>query len=257
MSASAAVLTARSVVTCVVTPSWPGAAGSVWLVTQPPRDQALGDPSRAELVAVVPLKAGPTAKSRLAASLSPAGRLEALWRTFRRVTAAAAAAPSVGHVLVVVGDDRARVWSAGLGLETLEEPSDGIGLTDAVAAADAWLGAVPTLVLPADLPLVEPEDLEAVVAALPQGPGVVVAPTTDGGTGALLRAPGGIIPPCYGPGSARAHLDAAAALGVAAVSLDLPGLALDLDRPEDLLRVMDAVAASARRYDPLRLHDPA
>ena len=209
------------------------------------------------LTAVIPLKAGPTAKSRLAESLGPQERLQLLSRTFQRAAGAALEARSVHRVVAVVGDPRARTWAARMGVEVVEEPAGQPGLRAAIAAADRLLGAATTLVLPADLPLVEPADLDAVAGALPDVPGVVVAPTADGGTGALLRAPGGVIAPCYGPGSAAAHLDAAQAAGVSAAQVWLPGLALDIDRPDDLGVAREAAAWSGGRYDPLPLPDSA
>jgi 2-phospho-L-lactate/phosphoenolpyruvate guanylyltransferase len=185
------------------------------------------------VIAVVPLKAVASAKGRMAPALTPEERALLLHRTFERVVAAARAAAAVAEVLAVVGDAVGRGWAQDLDVRCVDEPP-GAGLNAAVAAVDALLGARATLVVPADLPLVRGEDLDAVVAALPAPRGVVVAPTADGGTGALLRVPGGVVPPCFGPRSADAHLAAAMRRRVRSVRLRVPGLALDLDRPSDL-----------------------
>lgn len=183
----------------------------------------------------MPLKAVALAKTRMAPELSAAQRRLLLHRTFERVAVALTAANSVAAVLVVVGDEEGRRWAADHGFVTMAEPAGG-GLNGALAAADARLGGQATVVVPADLPLVTGSDIDAVAAALPAVPGVVVVPTADGGTGALLRAPTDVIAPAFGPASAQAHLAAARRAGVAGRRLDVAGLALDLDRPADLAR---------------------
>ncbi|WP_370327272.1 2-phospho-L-lactate guanylyltransferase [Euzebya sp.] len=186
-----------------------------------------------DVTAVIPLKAVRASKTRMASALSPADRALLLRRTFERVVEAARAASSVTGILVVVGDHVGRSWATRRGLDVLDEPPGG-GLNAALAAADTHLGASATLVLPADLPLVSPEDLDVVVRALPGVPGVVVVPTGDGGTGALVRAPGGVIPPRYGSGSADAHVAEARRRGVGCTVVTVAGLALDLDQPADI-----------------------
>lgn len=69
-------------------------------------------------------------------------------------------------------------------------------------------------------------------AALPSG--VWLAPSSDGGTSALLQRPAALIPCCFGRDSAKRHREAAAAVGAAYHELELPSLAIDLDAPEDL-----------------------
>jgi 2-phospho-L-lactate guanylyltransferase len=202
------------------------------------------------VTAVIPLKAIADGKTRLAGALSPADRALLLRRTFDRVVAAVAAADLVAGALVVVGDAEGAGWAADVGLAWLPEPAGGGGLNAALDEADRHLGDRPTLVVPADLPLVGSGDVDAVVAALPPGGGVVIAPTSDGGTGALLRSPGRAIAPCYGPGSALAHAAAAAAAGLPCRTLWIPGLALDLDSPGDLDRAGGWSAVTARRTLP-------
>ena len=61
------------------------------------------------------------------------------------------------------------------------------------------------LVLTADLPLARPEDLEAVLAAAPPGPGAVFVPSVHGtGTNAMLLRPPGALTPRLGLDSLRA-----------------------------------------------------
>lgn len=184
------------------------------------------------VVAVIPLKSIATSKTRMAASLSPRDRALLLRRTFDRVVLAAKSASSVAQVVVVAGDGVGRGWADDHGLEVIGDP--GRGLNAALGRADEQLGARPTMVLPADLPLVTGEDLDRLCAAVPAAPGIAVAPTADGGTGGLVRAPGGVIAPCFGRESAAAHAAEARRVRVACTTVLIPGLALDLDRPEDI-----------------------
>lgn len=189
---------------------------------------------RPRLTAVVPLKAIPRSKTRMAPALSAEDRALLLHRTFERVAQALADADSVVDAVVVVGDATGRAWARALGLATLTEPDGGVGLNAALAAADLHLGERPTVVLPADLPLVTGADVDRAAGAASTPRCIVVAPTADGGTGALVRVPGGVIRPCFGPASAEAHVAEARRCGVAAHVVTIAGLALDLDRPADI-----------------------
>ena len=196
--------------------------------------------NRHPVAAIIPLKAVAESKTRMAATLSASDRALLLSRTFGRVAVAVQGTTGITSVLVVAGDDRGARWAADHGFDVLREPASCTGLNEAIRLADAHIGSAGTVVLPADLPLVAASDLDRLLAVdvdgVVGGPCVVVAPTADGGTGALLRRPGAVIGPCFGPNSASRHLSAAATAGVASVSVWIPGLALDLDRPSDLAR---------------------
>lgn len=188
-------------------------------------------------VAVVPLKALSRAKGRLAGHLPARDRRELVAWMFARVIAACRGASGVGAVLVVAGDDAAadlaRGLTRGLAVQVVVERKPGLAAAMA-AADDATAAATASLVVAADLPLAGADDLDTVCRAGRRGPCVVVAPTRDGGTAALLRRPAGVIVPAYGPSSATAHLAAAAAAGARGVRLAVPALAFDVDTAEHL-----------------------
>jgi 2-phospho-L-lactate guanylyltransferase len=94
-------------------------------------------------------------------------------------------------------------------------------------------------VVAADLPLLTGDDVLALLATSDR---LTVAPTRDGGTGALLLPMGHVIESRFGRGSAVAHLEAARERDVEIVRLDRTGFAIDLDTAVDL----DAIAAIAR-----------
>jgi 2-phospho-L-lactate/phosphoenolpyruvate guanylyltransferase len=113
----------------------------------------------------------------------------------------------------------------------------GLPWNDALAAAAAEIVTAPLVaVVSADLPLLRAEEVEELLAATPAR-GIAIARALDGGTNAVAMRPPGLVRTHFGePGSAAVH----AGLGVEHVVLDLPGLAFDVDTPEDLARMQAA-----------------
>jgi 2-phospho-L-lactate/phosphoenolpyruvate guanylyltransferase len=64
------------------------------------------------------------------------------------------------------------------------------------------------------------------------------------GSNAVLRAPAGLFPLRFGDHSYAPHCGAAQATGLPVVELTLPGLALDVDRAEDVHLLIDAPGAT-------------
>lgn len=192
---------------------------------------------------LVPVKQLDAAKLRLDAALGAAGRRRLALAMLGDVLAAAAPWPL--RVLVTPDSEVVGVAEAA-GWHVLHDP--GWALNDALAAGTAaaveW-GASALVILPFDVPLVTPADLETLFAA--RAP-VVVARSDDGGTGALLRRPPRVIATQFGEASAAAHAAAAEAAGVEVETLRLPGLALDIDDLDDLrqLAASPSQGASAR-----------
>lgn len=192
--------------------------------------------SPARLWVVIPVKPFAQAKSRLAPVLSPADRAR-LSRAFLEHTLdAAQAASSVAQIVLVSRDAEALALARERGLIALSE--EGRGLNRALAQATRWSarqGAGALLILPTDLPLLEPEDIEALWALALEEPTVVIAPSRrGGGTNALLVRPPGLLTYRFGPRSFGAHCLQARAEGVPLFVVRSPHLALDVDRPEDL-----------------------
>jgi 2-phospho-L-lactate/phosphoenolpyruvate guanylyltransferase len=91
-------------------------------------------------------------------------------------------------------------------------------------------------VISADLPLIRADDVEELLAATPER-GIAIARALDGGTNGVAMRPPGVVRTHFGePGSAAVH----ASLGVPHVVVDLPGLAFDVDTPDDLARMQTA-----------------
>lgn len=166
-------------------------------------------------------------KSRLAGEL-PLDERVRLMRGLLAGVVGAVREAGVERVTVVTGIELK-------GYETWDDRD--LPWNDALAAAiDEIVTAPLVAIVSADLPAIHPEDVEELLAATPER-GLAIARALDGGTNAVSMRPPGIVRTHFGePGSAAVH----AGLGVDHVVLDLPGLAFDVDTPEDLARMRAA-----------------
>ena len=169
--------------------------------------------------ALVPLKSGGGRKSRLAGRLSDDERERLAMRMFARVIAALQDCAEVDAIAVLS--------EAPPPLPGLAWAHDaGLGLNPALEAARPRR---PFLVINADLPLVTPDDITALIAAA-RGGGAIAPDRHGEGTNALALDRLDLAF-CFGAGSFARH--GAQAPGVLAV-VDRVGLALDVDMTEDL-----------------------
>jgi 2-phospho-L-lactate/phosphoenolpyruvate guanylyltransferase len=181
--------------------------------------------------ALVPVNERAACKSRLAGQLSPAQRL-ALVRLMLAQVVAALRESNLVDAIAFVSAERDTIPA-----EIPVLPDAGGGLNPALEGARQRLierGADALVVLPADLPFVTGRDIDALVEA-GRDAGVALATDHPGlGTNALwlpARIPFRFQ---FGPGSPRRHLDEAQRLGLVPALVSSPGLAFDVDGPEDL-----------------------
>jgi 2-phospho-L-lactate guanylyltransferase len=139
----------------------------------------------------------------------------------------------VGAVAIVSSDPAAADLAGGLGLPVLSD--GGLPWNQGLEHARSQLDPPPesVLYLAGDLPRLTAEDVRRLVGAA--GPGtVVVGRARDRGTNALAVNPAGAMVPHFGePRSSEVHVTAAQRAGLRPVLLDLPGVALDVDTPDD------------------------
>ena len=96
------------------------------------------------------------------------------------------------------------------------------------------------VVLHGDLPNLAADDVAALIDAAAGGPAVAIAPDRLGtGTNGLALRPPGVIGFRFGAGSFAAHRAEAQTAGVDPAVVVRPGLAFDLDTPEDLARWLE------------------
>ena len=183
---------------------------------------------------IVPHRGLEAAKTRLAPVLTPEERGELAAHLLRRVLRVARQA--IADIVVISPSEALRELVEEADARLLHQRGMGLneGLDQATAAAVAD-GVDTLIVLHGDLPDLDPEDVAALAVAVPEQPGVAIAPDKTGsGTNGLALRPPGVIGFHFGLGSREAHEAAARSTGIAAVIVDRPGLALDLDTPEDL-----------------------
>ncbi len=194
--------------------------------------------------AIVPVKPLQRGKSRLAEVLTQEERLDLNRRLLAHTMDTLTAIPDIEHVLVISRDQAALALAREYGARTVQEhgaPQLNIALTRATIVARTY-ATRGVLILPADLPLITPEDIQTLLARAVDPPVVVISPDRRRqGTNALLVCPAGVIEYAFGPGSFQRHCARARQAGAHLEICELPSLALDMDLPEDLELVSETL----------------
>jgi 2-phospho-L-lactate guanylyltransferase len=199
---------------------------------------------------LVPVKNLDGAKQRLSPVLTPEERFALAQAMCEDVLQALADWQSRPAVAVVTSDSFARDLAARFNFEVIAD--DNCGETSAIEMATAVCrerGAHSTLVLPADIPLIEASELQKIVDNAPANGAVLVPDAAGRGTNAAWRSPCDLFPLRFGNDSFLPHKAAAKATGLPCVVLELPSIARDVDRPEDLYEL--AAASGERRSQKL------
>jgi len=185
---------------------------------------------------IVPHRGLEAAKTRLASVLSPAERGELAADLLQRVLRTVREA--LADVVVISPSEALADLVEPLGARLVVQR--GMGLNDGLeqARAEAFADEIRTLaVLHGDLPDLGVADVRALLRAVPQPAGVALAPDRAGiGTNGLAMRPVDAIRFRFGTGSCVAHREETARAGLPLAIVDRPGLAFDLDTPEDLAR---------------------
>ncbi len=191
-----------------------------------------------DLWAIIPVKPFRNGKSRLSSLLGAEERAALNRHLFGRVLDATLSAFRSDRIVVATADPLLLALMRGQGLHAVDD--DGSGLNPALAQATRYAmerGAHGTVMLPSDLPHASPADIAALKSALGDAPGCVVAPDEEEqGTNALA-----LVPPDpgfyrFGEGSFQAHLAEARTRKLPVRILRRPGLAHDLDTPDNYRR---------------------
>ncbi len=196
-------------------------------------------------IAILPVKSFGAAKQRLAGQLGAGSRQALAQAMFSDVLTSLRHVAGLDAVAVVTADRVAESVALGQSVHVLRDPEQqgqsqaaSIGICHAIDA-----GYERVLLVPGDTPLLDPEEVDGLLA---QAPPVAVVPDRHGtGTNALLLAPPDAIAPSFGPGSFERHTGAARAAGVEPVVAELSTLMLDVDTPDDLAEL--SLALETRR----------
>jgi 2-phospho-L-lactate guanylyltransferase len=191
-------------------------------------------------VILVPVKNLSAAKQRLAAVLDQPARTELAQAMLQDVVATLAAWARRPACALVTSDPFAIELAKQYDFEIIPDLANP-GETGAIEMATRLCverGLDSTLVIPADIPLIQASELDQILEHAPDE-GSLLVPAADGrGTNAAFRRPANLFPLRFGNDSFKPHLAAAQATGKPCIVLQLPGIAIDVDNPEDLQRVL-------------------
>jgi 2-phospho-L-lactate guanylyltransferase len=188
-------------------------------------------------IALIPVKRLEESKSRLLPQL-PDGRRQALTLAMLEdLIESLSRTPGIDRIAVTTPDPLVAERASAAGAEILirEEPGLNAALEDARQRLRPETNDVFLIVL-GDVAGALPEDFRKLLdaAGYSDAPGAWLAPSSDGGTSALLQRPAGAIPCCFGRDSAKRHREAAHAADIPFFEIELDSLTIDLDHPEDL-----------------------
>jgi 2-phospho-L-lactate guanylyltransferase len=202
-----------------------------------------------EVWAAVPVKEFVGAKQRLSVLLSAAQRETLAATMLEDVLAALAGAKRLGGIMVNTVDPRATDLALRYGARVVREAARD-GHTGAVNGMGRVLIAEghAMLTVPGDIPLVTPDEIDAVVAARPPAPSFTIVPARDDqGSNAVLCDPPGSVPLRFGDDSYFPHLAASRRVGIEPTIMRLPGIGLDIDHPGDLRAFQHAAPGRSTR----------
>jgi 2-phospho-L-lactate guanylyltransferase len=200
-------------------------------------------------IALIPVKRLEESKSRLLPQLPDARRQALTLAMLEDLIESLSRTPGIDRIAVTTPDPLVAQKASDAGAEILmrEEPGLNAALEDGRQRLQPS-GRESFLIVLGDVAGALPEDfaklLEAAAAA--EHPGVWLAPSSDGGTSALLQSPANAIPCCFGRDSAKRHREAAQAAAIAFNEVELVSLAIDLDQPEDLEAFMKTKTGGRR-----------
>jgi 2-phospho-L-lactate guanylyltransferase len=212
--------------------------------------------------ALVPLKDLVQAKTRLAGLLRPSERRALAQAMVEDVLAVVARHPALSRVTLLSDDPCAALladkyairWWPESALEDQLLSGPGPARRDLntllAGASERLLRECvdePLLVLHGDLPLLGSADITAVLACQRDSGALVIGCDRHGTGTNLLAFDGGSVPQfCFGPDSCQRHRNAAGSAAIRAAVLRRPGIAFDVDEPDDIAALMTIFAGSGK-----------
>lgn len=187
-------------------------------------------------ILLIPVKDLSGAKQRLAPALDQAQRSQLAEAMLRDVLTAAVELQDRIDVALVTGAPQAKTLAKEFGCIVIEDTRNE-SETAAIAMATAWCeehGYDTTVVVPGDIPLITPQELERVLDAAPVEGAVFVPAYDRRGSNCILRRPASIIALRFGNDSFLPHCEAMGKTGKELVILEMPGIGLDIDNPHEL-----------------------
>ena len=188
---------------------------------------------------LLPVKGFSDAKQRLASAYDADMRAGLACAMLTDVLRALSLARTPDRIVVFTASEQVTQIARSFSFDVVSERSvEGHSAAVNRMVADLSATSSRLLSIAGDLPKLVPGEIDFVldVASDP----VTLIPSRDWtGTNGVLFIPPGRITMEYGPASFRRHLSKAAAAGLPADVLDVPGIAFDIDTPEDLQAFVD------------------
>jgi len=198
---------------------------------------------------IIPVKRLDNAKSRLSSLLTDDERKQFCLKMLEDVLRTVKSTRRIHQTVVVSRDPAVLRIAKTFGVAYLKERQT--GLNKAVSEAIGWCverGATSVIVLPADIPLVTPTELNRMLS-LGEKASMVISSSRNGkGTNALLLTPPDASPTFYGPNSFQRHIQEALKRKISLLRLMSPRIALDIDTVEDLTYFISLKAKETSAY---------
>jgi 2-phospho-L-lactate/phosphoenolpyruvate guanylyltransferase len=200
----------------------------------------------------VPIKELNFAKQRLSGVTAPQHRARLAVAMATDVLETLRKVQGLTGVMVMTVDAEIKQLAHRLGA-IVSDGSARNGHTVVVNAAGAFLeaaGCKAMLTIPADIPLVTATEVERLLSTYAAQPSVTLVASRDGnGTNAALCSPPTALSFAFGPGSFARRIALARGRGLEPRLVYAPGIALDIDTPEDLRQLLASTSNThSRRY---------
>ncbi len=188
---------------------------------------------------LLPVKDFRNAKQRLASALDADTRVNLARAMLSDVLEALSHATVPDCVVIFTASPAAAELARSFGFDVIVESSvNGHSAAVNLMVSELSSNASQILSIAGDLPKLRPEEIDFVMntAAEP----ITVFPSHDGtGTNGILFIPPARIAMEYGENSFRRHMSKASAAGHRAEVMRVPGIAFDIDTPDDLQAFLD------------------
>ena len=204
--------------------------------TQLNREHLSIDPPAVRAV-LLPIKDLRNAKQRLAAVLTPEERLALAQAMLADTIRAVRSIHRADRIFVITNYEPMMAVAAqyGWGLLREEHQVSESASVDFASQLCGERGITALLRLPLDLPLVQPADIDDLLATECSAPAAVMVPSRDGtGTNAILRTPPTLFPSHFGPNSFAKHRSEAEQAGARIIVRRNERLEMDVDDESDL-----------------------
>ena len=189
--------------------------------------------------AIVPVKTLASSKQRLSKLLTVEERIKLSEAMLYDVLDSVCNCKSINKIIVVSKDKQVFSIAIEFGVAIVREEQE-LGVNVAVALADnICKDSDARIVIPQDLPLILPSDVDVLCASAKEKNCVVITPSYRyDGTNALLRKPPNVIETHYDEDSYEIHLQKAKERNIPVKIFLNRRLMLDLDEPTDIMHLM-------------------